>query len=92
MYLLNDNILVTELQDDLAVNGTFVRYDSDSPYMFCAILALSDEAKKLFNDEDILVIKRYAKEEYLPGQYFISLKDVRGKMTKETYSKLCVIN
>ena len=92
MELLNDNILVTELQDDLFVNGTAVVYDQDSPYMFCAVLGLSDDAKQYFTNDDILVIKRYAKEEYLPGQYFISLKDVRGKMSKETYSKMCQLD
>ena len=70
MELLNDNILVTELQDDLFVNGTAVVYDQDSPYMFCAVLGLSEDAR----------------------QYFISLKDVRGKMSKETYSKMCQLD
>ena len=37
-------------------------------------------------------IKRYAKEEYLPGQYFISFKDVRGKMTLDEYNKMCLVD
>ena len=52
----------------------------------------NEDAKKYFTNDNILVIKRYAKEEYLPGQYFISLKDVRGKMSKEAYSKMCQLD
>ena len=91
MILLNDNILVSELQDDLMYNGTVVRYDSDNPYMICRVEEVSNEAKNV-SVGNIIVIKRYAKEEYLPGQYFISLKDVRGKMSKETYSKMCQLD
>lgn len=86
--LFNDNILVTELSDDLVVNGVVSMYDSDNPYMFCKIVALSDEASVNIDINDILVIKRYAKEEYLPGYYFISYKDVRGSLTEEEYNSL----
>ena len=65
MILLNDNILVSELQDDLMYNGTVVRYDSDNPYMICHVEEVSDEAKNV-SVGNIIVIKRYAKEEYLP--------------------------
>ena len=88
MTLLGDNLLVSELQDDLLFNGTVVRYDQDNPYMFCKILNMSEEASKLFNLEDVVVIKRYAKEEYLPGTYFISFKDVRGTLSMKEYLEL----
>lgn len=88
MRLLGDNILVSELQDDLLYNGTVVRYDQDNPYMFCKILCLSDTASDIFSLEDVIIIKRYAKEEYLPGTYFISLKDVRGTLSYGEYLKL----
>lgn len=87
--LYNDNILVEELQDDLMISGTMLRYDQDSPYMFCRVLSVSDEARdKGISLENVLVIKRYAKEEYLPGQYFISYKDVRGSILKEDYDTI----
>lgn len=93
MELFNDNIIVKELQDDaLMVNGTAVMYDQDSPYMFCEVICLSDEASKYISKDDVLVIKRYAKEEYLPGQYFVSFKDVRGKMTLDEYNKMCLVD
>ena len=63
-------------------------YDSDSPYMFCRIVEMSDEANSLFNKDSILIIKRYAKEEYISGYYFISLKDVRGFMSEEEYKSV----
>lgn len=87
MKLLNDNILVSELQDDI-LQGTVVRYDADNPYMFCKVLNLSDKAKEYFDENDVLVIKRYAKEEYLPGQYFVSLQDVRCKMSEDEYNNM----
>ena len=46
IVLFNDNILVNELQDDLVANGTVVRYDSDSPYMFSEVLVVSNEANE----------------------------------------------
>ena len=68
IVLFNDNILVNELQDDLVANGTVVRYDPDSPYMFSEVLVVSNEAnEKGINVGDVVVIKRYAKEEYLHG-------------------------
>ena len=89
MYMLNDNILVTELTDDLMLNGVVTIYDSDNPYMFGEV---KDVANEIDNIEvgDIVVIKRYAKEEFLPGYYFISNKDIRCKMPKEEYEKLLV--
>ena len=44
IVLFNDNILVNELQDDVVANGTVVRYDPDSPYMFSEVLVVSNEA------------------------------------------------
>ena len=66
-------------------NPNFYRYDNVR--IVCRAYNIP-----LYNTNDILVIKRYAKEEYLPGQYFISLKDVRGKMSKEAYSKMCQLD
>ena len=86
--LFYDNVLVSELQDDLIINGVVTRYDPDSPFMFCKVLKLSDEAEDFLDYTDIVVIKRYAKEEYLTGTYFISLKDIRGKMSIEEYKSI----
>lgn len=89
LHLFNDNILITELQDDIITNGVITKYDPDSPYMFCEVQQISDDAKQNnINEGDILVIKRYAKEEYLPGSYFISFKDVRGSISRDDYNKL----
>ena len=89
IVLFNDNILVNELQDDLVANGTVVRYDPDSPYMFSEGLVVSNEAnEKGINVGDVVVIKRYAKEEYLPGYYFISYKDIRGTLPMSTYEEM----
>lgn len=89
MILLNDNILVSELQDDIMYNGTVVRYDSDNPYMICHVEEVSDEAKNV-SVGNIIVIKRYAKEEYLPGLYFVSYKDVRGIIPSDKYEDMIV--
>ena len=86
--LFNDNILVSELQDDMVVNGVMTRYDSDSPYMCCEVEAASDEALNYVSVGDILIIKRYAKEEYLSGLYFISFKDIRGCIPNDEYNKM----
>lgn len=87
--LINDNILVTELEDDLMVNGVVTMYDSDSPYMFCKVISASDEAIKTIGlMTDVIIIKRYAKEEFLPGYYFVSSKDVRGTLKITEYSLL----
>lgn len=88
--LLYENILVSELTDDLEVDGVPLMYDSDNPYMFCNIVNMSPEAYKQLgcSYDDVLVIKRYAKEEYLPGYYFISSKDVRGIIQREKYTSM----
>ena len=88
--LLYENILVSELTDDLEVNGVPLMYDSDNPYMFCNIEAISQDAKTEIgiSGDEVLVIKRYAKEAYLPGYYFISAKDVRGFVSRETYNAM----
>ena len=45
MRLLYENILVSELEDDLLMsNGVVTSYDSDSPYMFCEIKNISEQA------------------------------------------------
>lgn len=93
MILQGGNILVKELQDDLVINGVVSRYDSDNPYMFCEILNISEESRtemKLEKDikDVVLVIKRYAKEEYIGDSYFISYKDVRAIIDKEDYDSL----
>ena len=92
MILQGDNILVRELQDDLKINGVVSIYDGDNPYMFCEILNASDEAKSNLKLEDItksvLVIKRYAKEEYIGDTYFISYKDVRAILNIDDYNKM----
>lgn len=77
---VNDIIMVSEIQENLRHNGIVLGYDTDSPYMFCRVISYSDKANKELNIEkdDIMVIKRYAKEEYLPGLYFISYQDVRA--------------
>ena len=114
--MLNDNILVTELSDDIVMNGVTTIYDSDSPYMFCKPIKVSDDAMYDLINSDVhseyydewveaegeeqdrveakylshivLVIKRYAKEEFLPGYYFISSKDVRCVVSDEGYRSL----
>ena len=84
----NDNILVTELTDDIVINGLTTMYDPDSPYMFCKAVAVAEDVPVLLDCKPILVIKRYAKEEFIPGYYFISYKDVRCSLSEEEYKKL----
>ena len=77
-FILNeDNLLVEELNDDIVFNGIRTMYDPDNPYMFCRVVASSGDRYK---KDDIIVIKRYAKEEFISGYYFISPKDVRTKV------------
>lgn len=88
--LVNENIIVSELCDDLVINNVPVMYDSDSSYMFCKIEAL--DTNTICNNEvsvgDILVVRRYSKEAFLSGYYFISEKDVRGIIKKDSYNKI----
>lgn len=88
--MLNCNILVSEITEEILVNGVMTIYDSESPYMFCKIIKMSDEARKELNllDNDILVIKRYAKEEFISGLYFISWKDVRCKISEDDFKNV----
>lgn len=92
MILEGDNILVEELTDDISIGGIITKHDYDSPYMFCKVLAVSENAKEelaLYNEEDtVLVIKRYSKEEFIDNSFFISYKDVRVQLDKETYNKI----
>ena len=94
LIMFNDNILVSELTDDLMNNGTAVMYDSESPYMFCRVEKIAESLAKQYDIYcgDVIVIKRYAKEEFLPGLYFISVKDVRCKVPKEVYDNLVINN
>lgn len=87
---VNDNIVVKEIYDDIKINGILTAYDEDSPYMFCEVVDFSLDAVSAlkFNKGDILVIKRYAKEEFITGLYFISWKDVRCVISKESFEKL----
>ena len=86
-YLKNDNILVSELCDDLTYRGVVTVYDSDSPYMFCKVEMDNPFG---YNRGDIVVIKRYAKEEFISGLYFISPKDVRCVVPEIIYSSMVV--
>lgn len=93
MRLEGNNILVEELCDSFTSGGIVTRYDTDSPYMFCRILLMSEEAQKDLGILDteldsILVIKRYSKEEFIDQTYFVDSKDVRAVIDKETYNKM----
>ena len=77
IVLFNDNILVNELQDDLVANGTVVRYDPDSPYMFSEVLVVSNEA----NEKGIKVITH--EESYTSGCSFLDMEEI----CKNTYNK-----
>lgn len=90
MRMHNGNILVKEIIDDIKVNGVMTSYDVDNPYMFCEIIKISDEAVEnlLCDANDILVIKRHAKEEFVSGLYFIHWKDVRCAMSSDEYNKM----
>ena len=85
--MLNDNVLVTELTDDLMVNGVATMYDSEAPYMFCSVVK---SVTGVFDEGTVLVIRRYAKEEFLPGYYFISEKDIRCVVPEEVYNNLVI--
>lgn len=92
MLLENDNILVEELTDNIKIGGIITRHDYDSPYMFCKILLISDESREslaILNTEDtVLVIKRYAKEEFIDNTFFIGSKDVRIVLDRNSYNKI----
>ena len=92
MLIEGSNLLVEELCDDIVSGGITTRYDSDSPYMFCKILLISEESQGdlgiLNPSQSILVIKRYAKEEFIDKTYFIDSKDVRLVIDIDTYNKI----
>lgn len=90
MTLEGNNILVEELIDDINIGGITTRHDYDSPYMFCKVLLISDEAKEILGllDETILVIKRYAKEEFIDHTFFVDAKDVRAIISDNTYKNI----
>ena len=87
---VNDNIIVKEIYEDIIINGVLTSYDEDSPYMFCEVVNLSQEASDNLSISigDILVIKRYAKEEFITGLYFISWKDVRCIFSKQDFENI----
>ena len=98
MYLINDNILVTELKKDTEVEGIVMMQDTaSSPYMFCKVVEISKEARDAIYpdnylerdvEDSILVIRRTAKESFVNNKFFISWKDVRGFMSTEEFNKL----
>lgn len=90
MLLEGTNILVTELIDNITIDGIVTRHDYDSPYMFCKVLLMSDDARKELGilDESVIVIKRYAKEEFIDDTYFVDVKDVRLVIDDDTYNKI----
>lgn len=90
---LGTNILVRELCDDFMCGGVVTKYDPDSPYMFCKIVNICEEAIDAMNILDseldyILVIKRYAKEEFIDQTYFIDAKDVRAIIPPNVYERM----
>lgn len=96
MQLINDNILVTEVYKDAKMGELIVSQDSSSPYMFCKIDAISQQAcEEVFGKagslnikEVVLIIRRTAKEPFANGTFFISSKDVRGFMSDEEFENL----
>ena len=88
---VNDNILVKEKDADIKINGIVQFNDGDSPYMFCEVLEVSPEIVLDIKKGDILVIRRYGKEEFIGGIYFVSYKDVRCIIEQEEFNKLCNI-
>lgn len=44
MYLNKDYILVTELKDDIFIDGLLTKYDDTNPYIFAKIIDCSEEA------------------------------------------------
>lgn len=90
MLLEGNNILVEELIDNITIDGIVTRHDYDSPYMFCKVLLISDEAKRELGilNESILVIKRYSKEEFIDETYFVDAKDVRLVIDNDTYNRI----
>ena len=87
LVLLNSNIIIEEICDDVVVNGVSYMYDSDSPYMVGRVVNRDIELNYL-DVGDIVVVKRYAKEEFTPGYYFVSEKDLRGCISSEIYNEL----
>ena len=93
ILVLGTNILVKELCDGFVSGGVATRYDSDSPYMFCKIVAICDEAIDALGILDnemsyVLVIKRYTKEEFIDQTYFVDAKDVRAIIPLDVYDRM----
>ena len=84
LVLLNHNIIIEEICDDVISNGVSYMYDADSPYMVGRVVNRDIDLDYL-SLGDIVVVKRYAKEEFTPGYYFISDKDLRGMIDPEIY-------
>ena len=83
VQLENNNIIVKELYDDIKINGIMQSYDQDSPFMFCSVVCSDD-----YDEGEILVVKRYAKEEFVSGLFFVHNDDVRLSLSQEDYDKI----
>ena len=83
VQLENNNIIVKELYDDIKVNGIMQSYDQDSPFMFCKVVCADD-----YDEGEILVVKRYAKEEFVSGLFFVHNDDVRLSLSQEDYDNI----
>ena len=88
--LLNGNILVEEIYDDIKIDNIVTAYDGDSFSMFCRVISLDNtvEAELDIHIGDVVVIKRYAKEEFIGDYFFISSKDVRCVINENNYREL----
>lgn len=81
MYLNKDYILVSELKDDMIIDGLLTKYDDTNPYMFVKILDYSEEAfDDLFNltyiDYDTNIIEQENKFRENIEDYVLVLKRV----------------
>jgi hypothetical protein len=85
--LKNKNIIVSELTDDLYVDNIVLMYDDESPYMFCKVKSVDSSITDI-EVGDILVVRRYAKEEFISNLYFVAEQDVRCIIKEEEYERL----
>lgn len=88
--IVNDNILIREKYVDIKINDIPQMIDEDAPFMFCEVLEASYDSKEALDISkgDIVIIKRYGKEEFLSGLFFISHKDVRCIIKPDEFNKL----
>ena len=78
--LKNKNIIVSELTDDLYVDNIVLMYDDESPYMFCKVKSVDSSITDI-EPGDILVVRRYAKEEFISKDQ--SQNNTRGQQWLE---------